>query len=226
METATIPRSETGLEMPERRVFPYHVLERPDDKLVERFLEAFAWVLEYTDYKPLLDSYCHSTAKCNRCAVACPVLLASGDPRDIPCYRTNLLLDTYRRYFTLDGWLSSRVSAPFELTDEIIDEMGDVFYRCTICRRCTQSCPMGFDHGLITRLGPLYPEPDRDRAEGPSGERSGAAHRGNPQHLQGPEGRPPGCSGFPLGGDGRESGRSAGVSHRQGWAGSTSSSVP
>jgi Fe-S oxidoreductase len=153
METATIPRPEVEIETRQRRVFPYHVLERPDENLVDRFLEAFAWVLEYTDYKPLLDSYCHSTAKCNRCAVACPVLLASGDPRDIPCYRTNLLLDTYRRYFTMNGWLSSRLSTPFELTEDIIDEMGDVFYRCTICRRCTQSCPMGFDHGLITRLG-------------------------------------------------------------------------
>jgi Fe-S oxidoreductase len=26
-------------------------------------------------------------------------------------------------------------------------------YRCTACRRCTQECPMGVDHGLITRLG-------------------------------------------------------------------------
>jgi Fe-S oxidoreductase len=129
------------------------VKERPDDHLVDRFLEAFAAVLEYTDYKPLLDSYCTSSAKCNRCAVSCPVFLASGDPRDIPCYRTNLLLDTYRRYFTMSGWVRSRISASFELTEELIDEMADVFYRCTICRRCTRDCPLGFDHGLITRLG-------------------------------------------------------------------------
>ena len=152
METATVMERRQERE-PERREFPYHVLERPADRLVDRFLEAFAWVLEYTDYKPLLDSYCRSTAKCNRCAVACPVLLASGDPRDVPCYRTNLLLDTYRRYFTLSGWATSRVGTPFELTDAVIDEMADVFYRCTVCRRCTRSCPLGFDHGLITRLG-------------------------------------------------------------------------
>ncbi len=152
METATVMERRQETE-PERREFPYHVLERPGDRLVDRFLEAFAWVLEYTDYKPLLDSYCRSTAKCNRCAVACPVLLASGDPRDVPCYRTNLLLDTYRRYFTLSGWATSRVGTPFELTDAVIDEMADVFYRCTVCRRCTRSCPLGFDHGLITRLG-------------------------------------------------------------------------
>ncbi|MGD8322444.1 MAG: (Fe-S)-binding protein [Gemmatimonadota bacterium] len=153
MPTTTLPLDQAPAESPARRAFPYHVLERPDDHLVDRFLEAFAQVLEYSDYKPLLDSYCRSTAKCNRCAVACPILLASGDPRDIPCYRTNLLLDTYRRYFTLDGWVRSRFTKPFELTEDIIDEMGDVFYRCTVCRRCTRSCPLGFDHGLITRLG-------------------------------------------------------------------------
>jgi Fe-S oxidoreductase len=31
--------------------------------------------------------------------------------------------------------------------------MADVFYRCTACRRCTLECPLGIDHGLITRLG-------------------------------------------------------------------------
>ena len=153
MESATAVNEKPSRALTQRRVFPYHVLERPAENLVDRFLEAFAWVLEYTDYKPLLDSYCRSTTKCNRCAVACPILLASGDPRDIPCYRTTLLLDIYRRYFTLDGWLKSRLATRFELTENLIDEMGDVFYRCTICRRCTRSCPLGFDHGLITRLG-------------------------------------------------------------------------
>ncbi|MEJ2679514.1 MAG: hypothetical protein P8174_10625, partial [Gemmatimonadota bacterium] len=72
------PPTKDRTEPRARRVFPYHVLEKPDDHLVDRFLEAFAWVLEYTDYKPLLDTYSRSTAKCSQCAVACPILLASG----------------------------------------------------------------------------------------------------------------------------------------------------
>jgi len=120
---------------------------------VDRFLEAFAAVLHFTDYKPLLDSYCTSNAKCNRCAVTCPVFMTTQDPRDIPCYRTNLLLDTYRRYFTLSGWFQSRLSKGFELTEDRIAEMAELFYRCTACRRCTSECPMGVDHGLMTRLG-------------------------------------------------------------------------
>ncbi len=135
------------------RKYPYYTENPVTENRVGRFLEAFAAVLKYSDYKPLLDSYCTSSAKCNRCAVACPVFMVTGDPRDIPCYRTNLLLETYKRYFTIGGWLKSRFTGGFELTDEIIDDMLDGFYRCTACRRCTRECPMGVDHGLITHLG-------------------------------------------------------------------------
>ena len=144
--------SQTAVAPPPKK-YPYYIENPVTENRVERFLEAFAAVLRYSDYKPLLDSYCTSSAKCNRCAVACPVFLVTGDPRDIPCYRTNLLLETYKRYFTIVGWLKSRFTSGFELTDEIIDDMLDGFYRCTACRRCTRECPMGVDHGLITHLG-------------------------------------------------------------------------
>ncbi len=134
--------------------FPYYVEHAPVENKVARFLEAFAAVINYTDYKSLLDSYCITNTKCNRCAVACPIYVTTLDSRDIPCYKTNLLLNVYKRYFTLSGWFKSRFSInSFELTEEIIDEMGDLFYRCTACRRCTSECPLGIDHGLITRLG-------------------------------------------------------------------------
>jgi len=135
------------------RPYPYYIENPTTDKRVERFLEAFAAILKYSDYKPLLDSYCTSSAKCNRCAVTCPVFRATGDPKDIPCYRTNLLLSIYKRYFTIGGWLKAKFSGGFELTDDVIDDMLNVFYRCTACRRCTMECPMGVDHGLMTRLG-------------------------------------------------------------------------
>ena len=94
----------------------YHIENPIKDNRVDHFLRAFAAILEFSDYRPLLDSYCTSSAKCNRCAVSCPVYLATGDPRDIPCYRTNLLLDIYRRYFTIGGSLRARLTSGFELT--------------------------------------------------------------------------------------------------------------
>ncbi len=134
--------------------YPYYMENYDRGNRVGKFLDAFAAVLHYTDYKSLLDSYCTTTAKCNRCAVACPIYMTTGDPKDIPCYKTNILLDVYKRYFSIGGWFGSRFSVDnFELTDDKIDEMLDLFYRCTACRRCTRECPMGVDHGLLTRLG-------------------------------------------------------------------------
>lgn len=137
----------------QKKLYPYYI-ENPPEKKAEKFLEAFAAVLKFTDYKSLLDSYCTTSAKCNRCAVACPIFMTTGDPKDIPCYKTNILLEIYKRYFRLGGWFGSRLNPDsFELTDEIVDEMLDLFYRCTACKRCTRECPMGVDHGLLTRLG-------------------------------------------------------------------------
>ncbi len=138
----------------QKQKYPFYVEKFDETNKVGRFLEAFAAVLNYTDYKSLLESYSSASAKCNRCAVACPIFLTTGDPKDIPCYKTNILLDIYKRYFSVGGWFESKLSFDaFELTDEIIDEMADLYYRCTACRRCTRECPMGIDHGLLTRLG-------------------------------------------------------------------------
>jgi len=153
MNPRTLDTNKQAVLPVDNRTYPYFIEKPVFENRVERFLEAFAAVIHYTDYKALLESYCTSNAKCNRCAVTCPVFMATGDPRDIPCYRTNLLLDVYKRYFTIGGWMKSRFSNGFELTEEVIDDMLEVFYRCTACRRCTQECPMGVDHGLITRLG-------------------------------------------------------------------------
>ena len=150
---STIPENSNIQTIEKQKTYPYYIENPVEENRVEKFLEAFAAVLKYTDYKPLLDSYCNSNAKCNRCAVTCPVFLATRDPRDIPCYRTNLLLETYKRYFSIGGWFKSRLANTFELTEDIIDEMLDLFYRCTACRRCTRECPMGVDHAMITRLG-------------------------------------------------------------------------
>ncbi len=153
MSAETAEAKKTTTAAGGERTYPYYIENPVTENRVDRFLEAFRAVLEFSDYKPLLDTYCTSNAKCNRCAVTCPVFLASGDPKDIPCYRTNLLLDVYKRYFTIGGWFKYKLVQGDVLTEEKIDEMLDLFYRCTACRRCTQECPMGVDHGLITRLG-------------------------------------------------------------------------
>jgi [DsrC]-trisulfide reductase subunit K len=64
-----------------------------------------------------------------------------------------LLLDVYKQYFSGNGHWFSRLAPENALSNEKIDEMAELFYRCTACRRCTLECPMGIDHGLIAHLG-------------------------------------------------------------------------
>ena len=134
--------------------YHYHVEQKAaQGDRVENFLIAFAAILRHSNYRFLLDMYAHTSTKCARCAVTCQVYQASGEPRDVPCYRSNLLLDVYRRHFTPSGWLARPFLGNGALTGEKIDEMAELFYRCTACQRCKLECPLGIDHGLLARLG-------------------------------------------------------------------------
>ena len=138
--------------MSEEQILSYQVEPFQTEDRPRRFLEAFSAILKHSNYGPVLDFYTRVSAKCSRCTAACQVYQASGDPRDIPCHRSELLLRVYRRYFTSAGLLKARLNGGFTLTDEYLDEMADAFYRCTACRRCKITCPLGIDHGLITHL--------------------------------------------------------------------------
>jgi len=124
-----------------------NVSQRP-----RKFLEAFAAVLNHSNYGLALDAYARLTAKCGRCAIDCQLYQITGADEDIPCHRSELLLQVYRRYFTQSGVWKARFIDNFTLTDEYIDRMAEAYYRCTACRRCKASCPWGIDHGLITHL--------------------------------------------------------------------------
>jgi len=126
----------------------YDVADRP-----RRFLEAFAAILKHSNYRMALDHFIRMSAKCSRCATHCQVYQATGDPKDIPCYRSELLLSVYRRHFTLGGLIRGRLMGNGHLTDEKIEEMAESFWNCTACRRCAIECPSGIDHGLVTHLG-------------------------------------------------------------------------
>ncbi len=131
----------------------YHIEDFDVNDRPRRFLEAFAAILKHSNYKMALDHFIRMSAKCSRCATTCQVYQATGDLKDIPCYRSELLLRVYRRHFTIGGLLKGRISGSGYLTDDTIQEMAESFWNCTACRRCTLECPSGIDHGLITHLG-------------------------------------------------------------------------
>jgi len=105
----------------------YYLEDVDTRELPRRFLDSFAAILSHSNYAPLLDAASRMSLRCSRCAVTCPVYQASGDRRDIPCDRSALLLDVYRRYFTLRGNLGARFGRSFVLTEAHINRMAEEF---------------------------------------------------------------------------------------------------
>jgi len=139
-------------EIEKKKQYSYYLDAQPKGDLVARFLEAFAAILEHSNYRFAIDMMSRVATHCGRCATACPVYQVTGEDRDIPCNRSSLLLDVYRRHFTLNGWLRAKLLGDGGITEDDIDRMAEEYYRCTACRRCNLFCPMGVDHGLITHL--------------------------------------------------------------------------
>jgi Fe-S oxidoreductase len=148
----TVPKKPEVIQR-QRLPVRYHVEDFDVEDRPRRFLQAFAAILKHTNYRVALDQYVRVSAKCSRCSTQCQIYLATGDPHDVPCYRSELLLAVYRRHFTISGILRGRILGDPGLTDEKIQEMADSFYNCTACRRCHFECPMGIDHALVTHLG-------------------------------------------------------------------------
>jgi Fe-S oxidoreductase len=56
----------------------------------------------------------------------------------------------YKRYVKGENrFLSSLAGNDVELNWTTIARLAESAYRCTLCRRCTQTCPIGIDNGLI-----------------------------------------------------------------------------
>ncbi len=138
-----------GIDIPEMK---YIIEKTPETDRVNEFLKIFAAILKESNYRAALEHYSKVSAKCAKCTTACHVYNTTEDIRDIPCYRSELILSVYRRYFSLEGSMYARIFGGFELTEEHISKMQHSFWNCTACRKCVLECPSGLDHGLLTHL--------------------------------------------------------------------------
>jgi Fe-S oxidoreductase len=90
--------------------------------------------------------------RCGACADKCHFYIGSGDPKNMPVLRAELLRSVYRRYFTLAGRLLPRLAGARDLTVDVLKEWFYYFYQCTECRRCSVFCPYGIDTAEVTML--------------------------------------------------------------------------
>ncbi len=91
--------------------------------------------------------------RCGACADKCHFYIGSGDPKNMPVLRGELLRSVYRKDFTTAGKILGRLAGARELTKDVIKEWFSYFYQCTECRRCSVFCPYGIDTAEITMMG-------------------------------------------------------------------------
>lgn len=91
--------------------------------------------------------------RCGACADKCHFFIGSGDPKNMPVLRAELLRSIYRRDFTALGRVFGKLAGGRDLTIDVIKEWFAYFFQCTECRRCSVFCPYGIDTAEITMMG-------------------------------------------------------------------------
>ena len=91
--------------------------------------------------------------RCGACADKCHFYIGSGDPKNMPVLRAELIRSVYRRYFTTSGKTFGKLAGARDLTIDVLKEWFFYFYQCTECRRCSVYCPYGIDQAEITMIG-------------------------------------------------------------------------
>jgi Fe-S oxidoreductase len=91
--------------------------------------------------------------RCGACADKCHFYIGSGDPKNMPVVRAELMRSIYRNDFTTVGKILGRIAGGRKLTKDVIKEWFLYFYQCTECRRCSVFCPYGIDTAEITMMG-------------------------------------------------------------------------
>jgi Fe-S oxidoreductase len=124
-----------------------------EQKLVERFLagldKLFSAADNWTFLEPLVLSIEHC-AKCQTCAEACHIFVESGRNEVYrPTFRSEILRRLYFKHRSGGGLLSRFQHGDIAINWTTIARLLELAYRCNLCRRCAQTCPVGVDNGLL-----------------------------------------------------------------------------
>ncbi len=129
--------------------------EEEEKEFIQQFLSGLGKVFSDANnsvLQPLKLSfeYC---AKCNTCSDACHVYKGSGENELYrPIFRSDVFRKIFNQYFTSGGKLKKKfIGADIEVNWETVARLGELAYRCNLCRRCAQTCPLGLDNSLFAK---------------------------------------------------------------------------
>ncbi len=99
--------------------------------------------------------YLETCTRCGVCTEACHVHASMGQTRYISAYRHEFVRRLYKKYFKARGKFWPSVGEAKELNDVTMQELAEVAYSCTGCRRCVVYCPFGIDTQMIMSIAKL-----------------------------------------------------------------------
>ncbi len=124
-----------------------------EEALVSAFLagveKLFTRENNWTFLQPLLLTMEHCT-RCQTCSEACHVFESSGrNELYRPAFRSDVLRRLYFKYVKRGGLISAWQHGDIEANWPLVARLAELSYRCNLCRRCAQACPIGADNGLV-----------------------------------------------------------------------------
>ena len=123
--------------------FPGELSEGWEQRAVAKLGELLG---KYRSLRVYMDACVH----CGACSDKCHYFLGTGDPKNMPVARQDLMRAVYRRYFTFAGKHFPKLVGAVDMTKDVLDGWWSYYNQCSECRRCSVFCPYGIDTAEVT----------------------------------------------------------------------------
>ena len=145
------PSSVEGVGMPNPHEWrpqddDWHLPEGWKKTVLDGFRERLS---KFRTFKVFMDI----CVRCGACADKCHFFIGSGDPKNMPVLRAELLRSVYRGEIKTAGKIFGKMVGGRKLTEDVLKEWWYYLYQCSECRRCSVFCPYGIDTAEITIIG-------------------------------------------------------------------------
>ena len=149
-------RFEAGPDGVSALQIPKPATEEEKEERVAQFLKGLAKLLDkennWTFLQPLMLSL-ENCVKCQTCNDSCGIYTDSGRAEMYrPTFRGEILRKIIDRHIKPGGGILPKLRGhDIEVDWDLLVNLAELSYRCTLCRRCAQTCPIGVDNALLSR---------------------------------------------------------------------------
>ncbi|MBQ8743572.1 MAG: (Fe-S)-binding protein, partial [Mailhella sp.] len=135
-------------------LIPVPQTKAEEEEMVNRFLDGVRKLFTPENNwtcLAMLDTTMDYCAQCNSCSAACHLYEMSGEHEMYrPNFRSEIFRRIYKQYVKKEPLAKWRYG-DMDLNWKTVVRLAELAYRCNLCRRCAQVCPIGIDNGLIAR---------------------------------------------------------------------------